>query len=1331
MNRYIISFLLIILASPLNATLKFSHLTSINGLMQSHVPCMMQDSRGLMWIGTGNGLCVYNGYSMQTYRHQLRDSCSLPDNFIQALYQDSQGLIWVGTDKGCCCFDPRTGKFRRISGIRYRVTSFVETHDRKLYCASRVLYRIDRRHGLGTEILDNKRQLVSATQLATDQYGQIWIGGDHGLSMLHSESLRISSYSLGRPNIKGANSNHVISLFIDSKGKIWAGMNGGGLAIHDPKSGKIVYYTVSNGLAGNIVRDFGEDRNADVWIGTDSGLTIMDKQGNTKNIFQEFGNNSSLSDNAIYSIVRDDKGNMWLGTYFGGINIYKSNSPLRYYQAGSGADHMKGKVVKCLAEDSEGNILIASETGGVNILDPRKESFRNYGKGQLPTENVHSVLMDGRGQLWVGTFMGGLVRFDRKGTEQVYNTSNSVLKDNSIFALYTDPKGTLWIGTPKGLYYADTQNRIHAINKKEIAGSFVFCISGDGKGNLWLGMRDIGLIRYNPQTGSFSHWTSGSSSGSLGDNFITACLVDRNGHLWVGTNNSGLYTNGYGTEFYSFMDNGSLRDYCIYALAEDRNGNIWVTTDAGIYKYDIKGKSFFLIPVDDNIPYMHFNYSSLLVSRHGEIYAGSVNGLLEFDPSALANIRKTPNILLTGIRLMNDRYLYIDNSEPVRLGYEESRVLGIGFEAIDISHTANVSYQIMMEGIDKEWHNVVSLHEIVYSNLQPGTYVFKVRATIFPGRWDKATMRTIKITIRPPFYRSWIAYLFYILLIAVILYGIYRWLRQRQKAQRQLYEAQVEKEKEERLKNQKRDFLTEITHEFKTPLSLIVAPARQILDSHEVADTSTTDNLKLILKGANTLKGLLNKLTIINDIKDKDAELTFIFLNPMDLIDDLAKRFIPLFKNKDIMFNVDIENWGERAVFSPMAVEAIVNNLLSNAFKFTNPGGLVELSANIQAKDGGRYLKIVVADTGCGIAAEEQEKVFDKFYQVRDSNIASQGWGVGLSLVKKLVSAHKGNICLHSVPGEGSTFEVCLNVTQGAFDVSQVNDDHSNSKNDMILLSGGTITKEENQETEQAEESEDDSGKNTILIVEDNSDLLTFLANLFREYHVLCASNGEEAFKIIESNKLPDLVISDVMMPKMSGAELCARIKEDALTAHIPVVLLTAKTGIQNALEGYRKGADIYMEKPFNPSVLLLQVKNMLLTRETLRKKFHEVEDFDLKSMANNKYDEKLLQDIQKYVNDNLYNSDLCIDDIVRAVGVSRTKLHVKMKSLLGVSMGEYIKEMRIKKSKELFRKGNTIADVAFATGFSDVGYFSKCFKKKEGMTPREYLHSLIQGQGK
>lgn len=242
---------------------------------------------------------------------------------------------------------------------------------------------------------------------------------------------------------------------------------------------------------------------------------------------------------------------------------------------------------------------------------------------------------------------------------------------------------------------------------------------------------------------------------------------------------------------------------------------------------------------------------------------------------------------------------------------------------------------------------------------------------------------------------------------------------------------------------------------------------------------------------------------------------------------------------------------------------------------------------------------------------------------------------------------------------------------------------------------------------------------------------MTFLANLFREYHVLCASNGEEAFKIIESNKLPDLVISDVMMPKMSGAELCARIKEDALTAHIPVVLLTAKTGIQNALEGYRKGADIYMEKPFNPSVLLLQVKNMLLTRETLRKKFHEVEDFDLKSMANNKYDEKLLQDIQKYVNDNLYNSDLCIDDIVRAVGVSRTKLHVKMKSLLGVSMGEYIKEMRIKKSKELFRKGNTIADVAFATGFSDVGYFSKCFKKKEGMTPREYLHSLIQGQGK
>lgn len=1318
----------LLIAGRAHASLKFTHLDGKDGLLQSYVLSLHEDRRGLMWIGTRNGLCVYNGFSMMTYHHDWRNPYTLPNNVIHVIFQDRMGNVWVGTDRGCCVYDCGSNRFLRIAGLDNPVYSFAEVPGGRVYCSGGGhLYLLDIK-ALKVRPVTAGGKPVRATTLATGSRGVLWIGCQLGLYSYNKG--RLAAHPEVHVDTRLPQNNEVISLYQDPAGPLWVGLNGGGVVRYDPVTRRVDAHTA--GLAGGIVRCIGKDQDRNVWVGTDTGLSILTPDGRIRNEYQAFNDAYSLSDNSIYSIVRDRNGNMWVGTYFGGVNIFHSDNHLSFYTPARSGGSMPGKVVRQMAEDDSGKIWIAYEQGGMAVFDPSTETFREFGAGMLPSWNIHSVQIDGKGQVWAGCFMGGLERFSAGGAvHENYNTSNSPLRENSIFALHKDSRGTIWVGSAKGLYYVDGNDRLQVVRQDFLSKAFIFNISDDGKGRLWIGTRNKGLVCYDPRKGSIRQWRSKPEEGSLGDDFITATLIDRRGSVWVGTNNSGLYRMNADGSFHSFMDRRTFRDVCIYALAEGRDGSVWVTTSSGIYKYDAGDGTFTQFQVDEGIPFMHFNFSSLLASRTGKIYAGSVNGLLVFDPNGYARSRKPLDIFLTGLRLYNDSTVYIDRSDKVSLSYSESRKLAIGFAAIDIDHLGNIAYQVRMHGVDKDWQNVVSLHEIVYSHLSPGTYTFMVRATSEPGKWDRCVIRSLKIRIRPPFYLSWPAMLLYVILAAALALYVRNLYRIRALWKRKAYERGVEREKERHLTEMKQQFMTEVTHEFKTPLSLIIAPVRQILDGSHSMDKVTEDGLRLILKGANTLKSLLEKLILVSNLKDGDSDLTFTDMNPMDMIDDLGRRFMPLFKNKEIIFEMEVENWGEKVVFSPLVVESVVNNLLSNAYKFTGPGGLVELSAAIVDEKGKRMLKITVTDSGTGIAPENQERIFEKFYQVRDSNIAVPGWGVGLSLVKKLVTSHKGRIELQSKLGEGSCFTVYLDVTGGNFAVSTAGD-KGMGRDDLILLSGGTVTRGDGSalDGEAGDREAEQADRAKVLIVEDNEDLLAYLATLFNSYSVMKARNGEEAYALVRGNNLPDIIIADVMMPKMSGTELCAKVKSDPLTAHIPIILLTARTGTKNALDGYQHGADVYMEKPFNPSMLQLQVKNLLATRDMNRQKFREAEDFDLMSIAGNKYDEELLQKIQQFVDSNLDNSELRVDDIVNAVGVSKTKLHVKMKSLLNVSIGEYIKEMRIKKAKELFRQGYSTADVAFATGFSDVNYFSKCFKKNVGSTPKEFIASLHGGNG-
>ncbi|MDR1683599.1 MAG: response regulator, partial [Candidatus Symbiothrix sp.] len=612
---------------------------------------------------------------------------------------------------------------------------------------------------------------------------------------------------------------------------------------------------------------------------------------------------------------------------------------------------------------------------------------------------------------------------------------------------------------------------------------------------------------------------------------------------------------------------------------------------------------------------------------------------------------------------------------------------------------------------------------IVFYRLPPGKYTFKVKASSVKNTWDNSNIRSLEIVVKPPFYYSAWAFLLYAVLITGIVWQLFRFYYHRLKEKNEIRVNQLEKEKLEEMNDLKRKFFTNISHEFKTPLSLIIAPVQRIMNESNVSD-AIKKHLELVLKNSNSLMSLLKELIDFNKMESGRLRLKLQKGNPLMFVREICSRFQVLALDDEIDFETEIEDLEEEVWFELSAVEKIINNLLSNAFKYTQQGGTVRLIAFITEDDQRNlFLKLIVSDTGMGIDKEEQLKIFEPYYRVEKENTSRKaGWGIGLALTRNLVQLHKGSIHLESEPGKGSTFTVLLNVSPDSFspeDKMELRADHSYFRKYNYR---NVVSEEQLQLLSLNGRQKELEKRNQILLVEDNVKMLQFLIDLFSEkYDVCTAGNGKEAILKMEE-KLPDFLISDIVMPEMDGTELCRLVKSNLMTSHIPVILLTAITGTEDVIRAYELGADMYVEKPFNPSTLLLQVQNLLRTRDNNRRQFKESMASNIGMVAKNKYDRKLLNDIQKVVEDNIGNEEFNVSDIVKAVGISRTMLHVKLKSMLDMSIGDYIRNIRIEKAKDLLMQGDSIANTAYDTGFSDPNYFSKCFKKQTGKTPSEFV---------
>lgn len=1309
---------------------RFMHITGKDGLPYQQVEELLQDDKGRLWIGTRNGLSRYDGYNIVSYFNQEDNQNSLTHNTIECIFQDSKKRIWIGTHDGTCLYRPETDDFKRYEPI---ASSIIETHDGKIVCGGKQLYYYDEKSD--NFILVQRKDSEYIISLAVDEQNRIFVATNNSIFYYDSSFTKTTQINPSYFSDFLTGFDGIIPLYFDSKGLLWIGRNGKGVMNINLTTGESKIYHPEQ-ISDGTVRCITEDDMHRIWLGTEKGVTIIHPDENIEILQQNFVDKNKLNDNAIYTILCDRDGNIWIGTYFGGINILlRKNEQFDWIEPGYNSTNLKGKAVRKIIEPQKNILWIATEDGGLNIFNTETNDITVFDHIPILGHNIHDILYDEqKNSMWIGTFRNGLFLYNLSTRQwQQYLPENAEgLPSDAIFSIKKQRNGTIWIATTQGLRYYDVEkNTFCTVNHNKLDIDFIYCLYIDSDDNVWAGTRNNGLFRIDNKSKEIVGW----STPTLKDYYITYLYQDSNQNIWIGTNNNGLqYIEPTGMQVRSLSLELSLSKNTICSIIEDQSKQLWIGTGQGLYRLNKTRNDIIRYTEEDGLPTNQFNFSSAIHAQNGLYYFGSVNGLISFDPTHMKNERKTFEVHLTQLIIDNqiltanspDSPLTteIDNMESITLSYDQSRSFSIEYAAISLGNTSSISYQIRLLGIDDTWHNVGQERKFVGSNLSSGTYTLQIRANNSNMGWEKEAIKEIKLIIQPPFYLSYPAYIIYFILFALAIYFTHHIFSIRLKEKNEVRIANMEKEKLEELNKIKLDFFTSVSHELKTPLSLIMAPLKYISQHYPLA-TEASEKLDVAIKNTDKMVGLIDELVTFNKVESGNFQFYIQQGNPLEFIESITRTFKESAAEKQIQLFTHCENNGETVWFSPSYVERIMNNLLSNALKFTSAGGKIFVNASIiDNADKCTYLHIEVRDTGIGIAKEELENIFNKYYQTkRGHNKNNKGWGLGLALVKKLAEVHKGNVSVESSIGQGSTFTVNLNVSEKAFDAKdRINADKAEvSLNQYefttpMLVNANVTSHVPNEKTEL---------QFSILLVEDNTELLCFLSEIFApKYNIFTAENGKDALNVVTDNPI-DLVISDIMMPVMDGNTLCQKLKNNISSSHIPVILLTAKNDAKDIAEGYESGADAYVQKPFDPQILELQVNNILKNRQILREKMVDNQNSDnIESVSLSKFDKEFINKINDLIEKNMDNDEFSIADITSSLSISRSLLHIKMKSLLNISTGDYIRKRRLNKACSLLKEGYNVSETAYHTGFADPNYFSKAFKKEFGVSPTEYLNN-------
>lgn len=1343
-----ISSVLSIGSNPENFELSFRRISPIGGFTYGAINSIGEDADGFIWFGTVHGLYCYNTVDVQKFMHNPLDSTTIPGNSIRAIFCDSNGTLWIGTSQGLCIYDKSKNQFITLnltdkeSGeiLGMNIRSIFQMEDKSIFLLSAsMLGKFNPELNHFEKICDNDSLNENFTCIEFNENGNIWIGGSNGTVWLYDSSKKQIHKFCGFRN------ESIGKIFATDSG-IWIGYSWAGLDYSNLQGDLITHYGGGsddiNRIHHNRVRDIYQDEKGRIWVTTYKGISII-TEGKIYNVLpQEI---SGIPYNSIYKIFKDSKNGIWIGTWSGGL-AYQSNFDNRFIHSGKEQrdSEINDEFVSSFAEKNDGTILIGTEFGNLNKLNRELNRMINIPlrtKNNKKIENIKSLLFDNQKQtLWVGTFLDGL--WFQKSNESVLHQLKKFNESRvSIYALAMSDS-FLFIGTyGNGLYLYNTvtekmkQFLFQADDTSSISNNNIRSIIIGKDKTVWIGTNH-GLNHFYPGEERFERFTfnPGAENGISGDEIFTL-QQDRQGIIWIGTSGGGI--NKFNPEtniFECYTVKNGLVGNDVYGIEEDNKGMLWISTDNGISNFDPYNKIFRNFYREDELQGNQFNPGAVFQASSGEIFFGDTKGFTFFSPEQMKTNPFPPQVILTSLSINNIPVDSYSSDPPLTKALQLEKELNLSYNqnSLTFYFVANNfllpnknRFKYRLINYDKNWIEAGSQNFATYTKIPPGEYVLEVIACNNDNLWNNSPTQ-LKIIISPPFWLSWYAYLTYLVILGLIIYFIFGWALERQRFKKELLLERYAHESQAQLQELKLRFFTNIAHEFRTPLTLIASPINQLLEKFRLEKT-VREHLLTMQRNSNRLLRLINQLIDIRKIELGKSVLNRQNMDLIALCRDVISNFENELKDKEIQLFFSSANEKLPMYADSEKVDKILFNLLSNAVKFTHEKGEIRIVVYESKTDNlsDEYVtigkpshdtKICIEFTDCGPGIPENEinLIFERFEQGKKSQ--ASGTGIGLHMALEYTRMHNGYIKVKSKIGLGSTFVVCLPLTDS---INQLN--YLSEESDLInlvkhpenLIAGDEIRFEKEKTF-------------TILIIEDNFELRDYLKNLLgQQYRVVTCSNGkqglETAFTI-----LPDMVITDVMMPQMDGFEVCKELKNNVQSNHIPVVLLTALNEPEKQIDGFKTGADAYISKPFDENVLLAQIENIIRSRVRLKETFsfsdtQWANEMDLLS-SDRLLIEKATSIIEKHLNEKTFT----LEELANKLGISSSSLYRKLKLLTNQSPTEFVRYIRLKKALKLMKNGNSNVDeISYSIGFNSHSYFTSSFKKQFGKTPTEYINDL------
>ncbi len=1360
----------------------FQYETTNEGINENTTHDILQDKMGFMWFGTPNGLYKFDGFKYTVYQTEQGNKNSLSENNVIALYEDSKGLLWIGTDDGVNVLDKETDTFynyfnsytdNQKSNKTIKINHISEDRNQNIWLATNVGIFMVKRNAknpfsfIFEFVANDTDQILKAYHIQqSNQEDALLIGTNQGLKKIDIHPFTKKPY-LRSTNILPK--HFIYDMHQKKNGEVWLGTSSGiySLNLYKITSGKTLKKKFEKKITGAI-NSISNDENGNLWIGGNKdGIYYIENNKVVQHFdAQKKFEQHNLKSNSILKIYADHSGLIWVGSSRGGLATYdlQKKEFKTFKNDKSNKRSLGGNYINALLEEDNQELWIGTYQNGLNKMtfNENREVFEKIKLGSSFDEKVFSLCKDDFGYLWVATQRSGLYRLKLNAKNNVIEQTHYTIKNtggnlptNTVFKMYKDKKGTIWMcsfsnyglmrfqpeknSTKLPLiesYTTKTKNTVQLNTNK------VVTILEDREGILWLGTRN-GLNKVyrnseNKPVKIIAYTNDRNDPNSLPNNGVFDIRQTKNGTMWIATFGGGISKvlqnelNKDEIQFKTFTKKDGLSDNAVYSILEDQNEFLWMSTNNGLSKFDPKKEIFKNYTKKEGLQHKNFRKYSFHKGKSGLFYFGGIEGFNVFNPLKIKKHTNLPKTVITDFKIYNKSVKINDSvihknilnkkifyTKSIELNYDHKE-FSFEFASLHYAAPKNNKYAYKLEGYDKDWIYTDSDKRFAsYSNLTNGDYIFKVKSANLDNVWNEKTT-DIAIKILPPFWKTWWMYIIYILVVIGLLFLFRYLILVREKYNTELKLEKFEREKMEEVNDLKLQFFTNISHEFKTPLTLILGPLEKLIESDKT-DSTLKDMLVLMQRNANQLHKLIQQVLEFRKVENNEIELSVTQTDIVKYSKDIFNSFIVLGEKKgiELVFKTTEEtivDW-----FDIDKVEKIINNLLSNALKFTQKGGKISLSISIDTPEketNAKFVEITVKDNGLGVPKSKIPFIFNRFYQVKTNENSTVGSGVGLALTKSLVKLHFGEISVKSKEKNGSKFKVRLPLGKTYLNKEGVQANYFEEaellEQEQIILPSEKEDSEQNPKTEKLP---------LLLIVEDMEDMRTFIKSLLEEeYQILEATNGVEGKKIA-LEQIPDLIISDVMMPEMDGITLCSELKTNEKTSHIPLVLLTAKSSIESRIKGIETGADSYIPKPFHGNLLKAKLTNLLDTRKLLKEKYKNT-DTELASNNDslNLYDKAFLEKVENIIENNLMKTDFSVVDLGNELAYSRMQLYRKLKSITELSANEFIRSYRLKKAAELLKTSDmNITEILYEVGFGNRSYFTKCFKLEFEKTPKEY----------